>query len=27
MPAEAAHTLALRSLLAGIGKAAPAIEQ
>jgi len=26
MPAEAAHTLALRSLLAGIGKAAPAIE-
>jgi AcrR family transcriptional regulator len=26
MSAEAAHTLALRSLLAGIGKAAPAIE-
>jgi AcrR family transcriptional regulator len=26
MPAEAAHTLALRSLLAGIGSAAPAIE-
>ena len=26
MPAAAAHTLALRSLLAGIGAAAPAIE-